>query len=222
MLKSWSETFFFCFSVKYYFLVLFSLRFLFDFLFIFFVILAPPVDTCILQHGISQRFRPVLSMWLFSDLHALEVELWIHCFCTRPTSVKESGLLFCEPLFCMKVSVAIFFFFFFLERHDISDVGPSYQQPSSLEYGALGTSCVVGYGRLKCVCARLCVCVCVCSEQRLIPITNLWNRTSSQVTITGLYEHHVAFCRVVIPHRLRLGQFLFVFFFSTGDSFWND
>lgn len=29
-------------------------------------------------------------MWLFSDLHALEVELWIHCFCTRLTPFKSS------------------------------------------------------------------------------------------------------------------------------------
>lgn len=29
-------------------------------------------------------------MWLFSDLHALEVELWIHCFCTRRTPFKSS------------------------------------------------------------------------------------------------------------------------------------
>lgn len=29
-------------------------------------------------------------MWLLSDLHALEVELWIHCFCTRHTPFKSS------------------------------------------------------------------------------------------------------------------------------------
>lgn len=31
----------------------------------------------------------VLFMRLFSDLHALEVELWIHCVCTRRTPFKS-------------------------------------------------------------------------------------------------------------------------------------
>lgn len=30
-------------------------------------------------------------MWLFSDLHALEVELWIHCFCTRRRTPFKSS-----------------------------------------------------------------------------------------------------------------------------------
>lgn len=38
----------------------------------------------------SPCFRCVCVMWSFSDLHALEVELWIHCFCTRCTPFKSS------------------------------------------------------------------------------------------------------------------------------------
>lgn len=34
-------------------------------------------------HRCERALRCVRFMWLFSDLHALEVELWIHCFCTR-------------------------------------------------------------------------------------------------------------------------------------------
>ena len=50
------------------------------------------VTSFIVRHKISLSFRCVLFMWFFffSDLHALEVELWIHCFCTRLRPFKSS------------------------------------------------------------------------------------------------------------------------------------
>lgn len=73
-------------------------------------------------------------MWLLSDLHALEVELWIHCFCTRHTTCKTFlGLLPHSPLPCMKVFNQNLFL-----CHNISTWCPvrsSHPTGPSLEYG---------------------------------------------------------------------------------------
>lgn len=60
----------------------------------------------ILKSQIPLCVRCVCFMWLFSDLHALEVELWIHCFCTRPHQPFKSSDCYRANLWlCAKVSV---------------------------------------------------------------------------------------------------------------------
>lgn len=48
-------------------------------------------------------------MWLFSDLHALEVELWIHCFCTRHTPFKSSDCYHANLCLVWRFSTTSFF-----------------------------------------------------------------------------------------------------------------
>lgn len=60
----------------------------------------------ILKSLLPLCFRCVCFMWLLSDLHALEVELWIHCFCTRPHQPFKSSDCYQANLWLhMKVSV---------------------------------------------------------------------------------------------------------------------
>lgn len=65
-------------------------------------------------------------IWLFSDLHALEVELWIHCFCTIPPFKRsecwQANLCLVWRFFvCFFWFVYLFFFIYHLfPYHHIS------------------------------------------------------------------------------------------------------
>lgn len=74
-------------------------------------------SSVVLTFKISLCFRCVLFMWLFSDLHALEVELWIHCFCTRRTPFKSSDCYHANLCLVWRFSVMTCF-----HAHNISNV----------------------------------------------------------------------------------------------------
>lgn len=162
--------------------------------------------------------RCVLFMWLFSDLHALEVELWIHCFCTRlpPFESSESYPDNLCPVWRFSVMTCF-------PRQPHFRCIHSHVQDKQISVDTwlntvwnLDWICffLTGSGNFTHQCFRLrWICrvgcwshvpgllftapVCVLDTKQY-GVTNLWNRiSSSQATFMG-FLHHLIFCWVIL------------------------
>lgn len=174
-------------------------------------------------------FVVFLLMWLFSDLHALEVEPRIHCFCTRRTPFESSDSYRANPLSCMKVFQPTARF---LAGH-ISDAAVrtffetnnQRREPDWLGYRFWKISRASVFGLRFYRAKRQShaprpkgfprfafhgSCVCVLNTKQY-GVTNLWNRiSSSQATFMGFYiiRYSVGWSYIVFGARIEMmGRF---------------
>lgn len=145
-------------------------------------------------------------MWLFSDLHALEVELWIHCFCTRRTPFKSSDCYRANLCLVWRFSVQTFF-----SCHNISLSCPRQIINVETWWNAvwnldwiwvleISRTSVSGYKRDRAeprhsIERFLFFTALVCSEHQTI----LHNQSVKQIFSGYFYGvlHHFAFCWVI-------------------------